>query len=71
MFRALLAHPQEALHMRYFVYCVHVMSVAGDRITVPQFFGPQLITGNRNHAYLTNESLKSHKSRLWTKLNVV
>jgi hypothetical protein len=27
MFRALLAHPKEALHKRHFVYCVRVMSV--------------------------------------------
>jgi hypothetical protein len=27
MFRALLAHPQEALHKRPLVYCVRVMSV--------------------------------------------
>jgi hypothetical protein len=27
MFRALLADPQEALHKRHLVYCVHVMSV--------------------------------------------
>jgi hypothetical protein len=28
MFRALLAQPQEALHRRYLVYCVRVMSVS-------------------------------------------
>jgi hypothetical protein len=27
MFRALLAHPQETLHIRHLVYCVHFMSV--------------------------------------------
>jgi hypothetical protein len=27
MFRALRAHPQEALNKRQLVYCVHVMSV--------------------------------------------
>jgi hypothetical protein len=27
MFRALLAHPQEVLQKRHFVYCVRVMSV--------------------------------------------
>jgi hypothetical protein len=27
MFRALLAHPQEALHKRHLVYCVRIMSV--------------------------------------------
>jgi hypothetical protein len=28
MFRALLAHPQEALHKRHLVYCVRIMSVS-------------------------------------------
>jgi hypothetical protein len=27
MFRALLAHPQEVLYKRHFVYCVRIMSV--------------------------------------------
>jgi hypothetical protein len=27
MFRPLLSYPQEALHKRHLVYCVHVMSV--------------------------------------------
>jgi hypothetical protein len=27
MFRALLAHPQEALHKRHLVYCVRIMSI--------------------------------------------
>jgi hypothetical protein len=27
MFRALLAHPQVALHKRHLVYCVRIMSV--------------------------------------------
>jgi hypothetical protein len=27
MFRALLAHPQEALNKRHLVYCVRIMSV--------------------------------------------
>jgi hypothetical protein len=27
MFRALLAHPQEAIHKRHLVYCVRIMSV--------------------------------------------
>jgi hypothetical protein len=35
MFRALLAHSQEALHKRYLVYCVRVMSVGCARIEVP------------------------------------
>jgi hypothetical protein len=36
MFRALLAHPQEALHKRHLVYCVRVMSVGCIRIGVVQ-----------------------------------
>jgi hypothetical protein len=34
MFRALLAHPQEALHKRHLVYCVSVMSVGCTMIGV-------------------------------------
>jgi hypothetical protein len=34
MFRALLAHPQEALHKKHLVYCVRVMSVGCTRIGV-------------------------------------
>jgi hypothetical protein len=34
MFRALLAHPQEALHKRLLVYCVRIMSVGCIRIGV-------------------------------------
>jgi hypothetical protein len=34
MYRALLAHLQEALHKRHLVYCVHVMSVGCTRIGV-------------------------------------
>jgi hypothetical protein len=34
VFRALLAHPQEALHKRHLVYCVRVMSVGYTRIGV-------------------------------------
>jgi hypothetical protein len=34
MFRALLAHPQEALHKRHLAYCVRVMSVGCIRIGV-------------------------------------
>jgi hypothetical protein len=34
MFRALLAHPQEGLHMRHYVYCVRVMSFGCTRIEV-------------------------------------
>jgi hypothetical protein len=34
MFRALLAHLQEALHKRHLVYCMRVMSVGCTRIGV-------------------------------------
>jgi hypothetical protein len=34
MFRALLAHPQEALRKRHLAYCVRVMSVGCTRIGV-------------------------------------
>src|SRR5215510_6320883 len=34
MFRALLAHPQEALHKRHLVYCVCIMSVGCGTVAV-------------------------------------
>jgi hypothetical protein len=34
VFRALVAHLQEALHKRNLIYCVRVMSVGGTRIGV-------------------------------------
>jgi hypothetical protein len=34
MFRALIAHPQEALHKRHLVYCVRIMSVGSATISV-------------------------------------
>jgi hypothetical protein len=34
MFRALLAHPQESLHKRHLVYCVHIMSVGCGTVVV-------------------------------------
>jgi hypothetical protein len=34
MIRALIAHPQEALHNRHLVYCVRVTSVGCTRIGV-------------------------------------
>jgi hypothetical protein len=34
MFRALLAHPQEAPHKRHLVYCVRVVSVGFTRVKV-------------------------------------
>jgi hypothetical protein len=35
MFRALLAHPQEALYKRHLVYCMRVVSVGCTRTEVP------------------------------------
>jgi hypothetical protein len=32
MFRALLAHPHEALHIRHLVYCVRIMSVGCGKV---------------------------------------
>jgi hypothetical protein len=34
MFRALLAHPQEALHKQHLVYCVRIMSVGCGTVAV-------------------------------------
>jgi hypothetical protein len=34
MFQAVLAHPQEVLHKRHLVYCMHVISVGCNRIGV-------------------------------------
>jgi hypothetical protein len=34
MFRAILAHPQEALHKRYLVYCMRIMSVGCGKVAV-------------------------------------
>jgi hypothetical protein len=34
MFRALFAHPQEALYKRHLVYCVRIMSVGCGRVAV-------------------------------------
>jgi hypothetical protein len=42
MFRALLAHPQEALRKRHLVYCVRIMSVGcatGDQIKTNEIGG--------------------------------
>jgi hypothetical protein len=43
MFRALLAHPQEALNKRHMVYCVRVMSVDCTRIGAPHQIGLTLL----------------------------
>jgi hypothetical protein len=48
MLRALLAHPQEVLHIRNLVYCVRVMPVGCTRIGAE----PQALTaypGDLNH----------------------
>jgi hypothetical protein len=38
MFRALLAHPQESLHKLHLVYCVRVMSVGFQCITLVSLY---------------------------------
>jgi hypothetical protein len=38
MFRAILAHPQEALNKRHLVHCVRVMSAGCTRTEVPLLF---------------------------------
>jgi hypothetical protein len=49
MFRALLTHPQEMLHKRYLVYCVHVMSVGCGTVAVKlQSWNSQLTLYSRN-----------------------
>jgi hypothetical protein len=40
MFRALLAHPQEALHKQHLVYCVRIMSVGCVTIAVSLYQVP-------------------------------
>jgi hypothetical protein len=40
MFRALLAHPQEASHRRHLVYCVRIMSVGCGTVAVNENQGP-------------------------------
>jgi hypothetical protein len=44
MFRALLAHPQEALNKQHLVYCVRVMSVGCTKIGTPILVQPTDIT---------------------------
>jgi hypothetical protein len=34
VFRALLAHPQEALHKRHLVYCMRIMSVGCSTLAI-------------------------------------
>jgi hypothetical protein len=49
MFRALLAHPQDALHKRHLVYCVCVMSVGCTTIAfTPQSWNSQPTLHARN-----------------------
>jgi hypothetical protein len=38
MFRALPAHPQEALHKRHLVYCVRIMSVGCDTVATVIYY---------------------------------
>jgi hypothetical protein len=46
MFRALLAHPQEALHKRHLVHCVRVMSVGCTRDGVEVVLCERALTQN-------------------------
>jgi hypothetical protein len=49
MFRALLAHPQEALHKLHLVYCVRIMSVGCGTVAVKmEPFHSQLTLYARN-----------------------
>jgi hypothetical protein len=55
MFRALIAHPQEALHKRHLVYCVRIMSVGCSTTAVSL----QSCTYNRHmSAFLPNKLKK-------------
>jgi hypothetical protein len=55
MFRALLAHLQEALHKRHLVYCVRVMSVGCTRTGVDSNpFIINLITNASRWFYYTD-----------------
>jgi hypothetical protein len=44
MFRALLAHPLEALNERYLVYCVRIMSVGCGTVAIAIVAQPTDIT---------------------------
>jgi hypothetical protein len=44
MFRALLAHPQEALYKRHLVYCIRVMSVGCHSTPLQSWWQPTDIT---------------------------
>jgi hypothetical protein len=50
MFRALLAHLQEALHKQHLVYCVRVMSVGSNRIGVEFRSNPGAANRHNTHA---------------------
>jgi hypothetical protein len=50
MFRALLAHLQEALHKQHLAYCVRVMSVGCTRIGVELHFNPAAANRHNTHA---------------------
>jgi hypothetical protein len=53
MFRALLAHPQEALHNRHLVYCVRVMSVGCTRSGVE--LDTNIFVGNKEEQVLQHK----------------
>jgi hypothetical protein len=53
MFRALLAHPQEALHKQQLVYCVRVMSVGfyHDRSVTASSSTPTLVATYKHNMH--------------------
>jgi hypothetical protein len=63
MFRVLLAHPQKALHKRFFVYCVRVTSVGFTR------FGVELVM-NKKKIYCWGLSHNIRKFPLMTGLAI-
>jgi hypothetical protein len=51
MFRTLLTHPEKALHKRFFVYCMNVISVGCTRINVGMVhFNPGAASCCNSHA---------------------
>jgi hypothetical protein len=54
MFRASLAHPQEALNKQHLIYCVHVMSVGCTRIGVGPKFLINVIKGASRWSHYTD-----------------
>jgi hypothetical protein len=55
MFRALLAHPQEALNKRHLVYCVRVLSGGCTRVGVE--LGSRNRTSAMANVHVTNVNI--------------